>query len=131
MRPSQPDERDSAFNLRIRREATDSARFLLPAATLTNVGVTMNARTLEHAVRKLLSSEMTEEHVLGEALRYQGSQVVPTLIKYAERNEYLVETRKDQMRAAMGLQMPASSKSVAWAVSHSPAPSSPTPESLD
>ena len=41
--PQREGERESAYNLRLRRQAIDSCRFLLPAATLTNVGVTMNA----------------------------------------------------------------------------------------
>ncbi|MEK7777784.1 MAG: FAD-dependent thymidylate synthase, partial [Chloroflexota bacterium] len=101
VRPRQPDERDSAYNLRIRREATDSARFLLPAATLTNVGVTMNARSLEHAIAKLLSSDMEEERSLGEALKEQGRHITPTLIKYAERNYYLALSREAQRDMAL------------------------------
>jgi len=43
-------ERESAYNLRLRRDAIDSCRFLLPAATLTNVGVTMNINLQTAAV---------------------------------------------------------------------------------
>ena len=82
-------ERDSAYNLRLRRTATDNCRALLPAATLTNVGVTANARVLEHAISKLMSSELDEERELGEELREQAHTITPTLIKYAERNPYL------------------------------------------
>jgi len=113
-------ERDSGYNLRLRREATDTARFLLPAATLTNVGVTMNARSLEHAIRKLLSAELAEEHVLGEALKDQGSKVTPTLIRHAERNDYLVETRKGQHQATAAFQAPAPSASDVTLVHHDP-----------
>ena len=38
-------ERDGAYAMRLRRLATDACRAILPAATLTNVGVTANART--------------------------------------------------------------------------------------
>ena len=82
-------ERESAYNLRLRRIATDSCRALLPAATLTNVGVTANARVLEHAVSKLMSSPLNEEQELGRELRGQGRSIAPTLIKYAGRNAYL------------------------------------------
>ena len=82
-------ERDTAYNLRLRRIATDSCRAVLPAATLTNVGVTANARVLEHAVSKLMSSGLDEERELGRELREQGQQIAPTLIKYADRNPYL------------------------------------------
>jgi len=93
VRPKGEKERESAYALRLRREATDSARFLLPAATLTNVGVTMNARSLEHAISKLVSSDLAEERVLGEALKAQGRKITPTLIKYAEFSPYLAQTR--------------------------------------
>ena len=94
--PQREGERDSAYNLRLRREAADSCRFLLPAATLTNVGVTMNARLMEHAISKLLSSDLAEERELGEELKDQSREITPTLIKYAETNEYLMTSRKEQ-----------------------------------
>ena len=87
--PQGAKERESAYNLRLRREATDSCRAVLPAATLTNVGITVNARALEHAITKLMSSGLAEERVLGLDLREQGQKIAPTLIKYAERNSYL------------------------------------------
>ena len=96
VRPKRDGERDSAFNLRLRREATDSCRFILPAATLTNVGVTMNARTMEHAISKLLTSDLAEERELAEELKAQGRRITPTLIKYADANPYLAAARQTQ-----------------------------------
>jgi len=89
--PQRERERDSAYNLRLQRDATDSCRAVLPAATLTNVGVTANARVLEHAISKLMSSELSEERDLGGELREQGQKIAPTLIKYAQQNSYLGE----------------------------------------
>ena len=82
-------ERDGAYRMRLSRVATDHCRAVLPAATLTNVGVTANARTLEHAIAKLVSSELIEEQQLGGAVRDQGRLVTPTLIKYADKVDYL------------------------------------------
>lgn len=101
--PQMEGERDSAYNLRLRREAIDSCRFLLPAATLTNVGVTMNARLLEHAISKLLSSELAEEREMGEEVKTRGKDITPTLIKYAEENEYLVASRGAQQERSSRL----------------------------
>ena len=84
-------ERDNAYNMRLRRIATDSCRAVLPAATMTNVGVTANARVLEHAISKLMSSQLAEERDLGAELREQGRIITPTLIKYAEVNSYLAQ----------------------------------------
>ncbi|MBM3946779.1 MAG: hypothetical protein FJ315_05195, partial [SAR202 cluster bacterium] len=87
-RPRREGERDGAYNLRMRREATDACRFILPASTLTNVGVTMNARSMEHAIRKLLASPLREEQELGQLLKTQGREITPTLIKYADPTEH-------------------------------------------
>ena len=91
-------ERDGVYNLRLRRIATDHCRAVLPAATLTNVGVTANARTLEHTISKLLSGRLDEEKRLGLDVREQARIITPTLIKYADRNDYLAavpQRRKD------------------------------------
>ena len=82
-------ETQAAYNLRIRRIATDACRSVLPAGILTNVGVTANARTLEHAISKLLSSELREEQTLGEIIKAKGREIAPTLIKYANAVPYL------------------------------------------
>lgn len=82
-------ESDAAYNLRLRRIATDGCRSVLPASTLTNVGVTANARTLEHAISKLMSAGLMEEREIGAEVREQGRSITPTLIKYADVVEYL------------------------------------------
>ncbi len=92
-------ERDRTYENRLRRRAIDNARFLLPAATLTNVGLTINARGMEHAVTKLLSSELHETRQIGDELKARAKAVTPTLIKYANRNEYIALTR-DGLREA-------------------------------
>jgi thymidylate synthase ThyX len=94
VKPQREKERDPTYALRLRREATDSCRFILPAATLTNVGVTINARSLEHAISKLLSSEVAEERDLGQELMDKSREITPTLIKYAAPNPYLASVRK-------------------------------------
>ena len=89
-------ERESAYDVRLRREAIDTCRFILPSATLTNVGVTMNARVMEHSISKLLSSELLEEQYLGEQIKQEGKNITPTLIKYADKNEYMFGLQSGQ-----------------------------------
>ena len=95
-----PDEGESekAFERRMTTDSIDVCRFLLPAASLANVGVTMNARSLEYAICKMLSSPLREVCQIGEELRKVAKLETPTLIKYAACNEYLVSTR-DKMRS--------------------------------
>ena len=89
--PQRENESDGAYSLRLRRQATDACRAILPASTLTNVGVTTNARALEHAISKLMSSSLAEARSIGAELREQGRSITPTLVKYADYNSYLAE----------------------------------------
>jgi thymidylate synthase ThyX len=91
-------ETDEAYNRRIRSQYVDSCRFLLPAAALANLGMTANARVLEHAISKMLSHPLTEVRQIGEEIKRVAQAEVPTLVKYAGKNTYLVQTGKDLSR---------------------------------
>ena len=91
--PKLEGETQSAHHLRIRRQVTDSARAVLPAATLTNLGMTANARTMAHAITKLMSDDLLEMTALGATLRERAAAVVPTLLKYAMPNEQVHKAR--------------------------------------
>jgi thymidylate synthase ThyX len=104
--PQRENERESTYNLRLRRLATDSCRAILPAAALTNVGLTANARMLEHIVSKLMSSELAEERDLGVDLRGQGREITPTLIRYAEENPCLRNTARRQQELSAEMLSP-------------------------
>jgi thymidylate synthase ThyX len=93
-KPKENDETDKSYQRRIMGEAIDNCRFFLPAASLANVGVTMNARSLEYAICKMLSSPLKEVQEIGKKLHEVGQKEAPTLIKYAACNRYLVNTRK-------------------------------------
>ena len=90
----QKDESDKAYLRRIQSDASDVCRFLLPAASLANVGVTINARSLEYAICKMLSSPLSEVREIGDLLLKVGQKEAPTLIKYAGCNAYLVGLRQ-------------------------------------
>jgi len=100
--PPSPGESESAYERRIRSEYVDVSRFLLPAASLANVGVTMNARTLEHAISKMLSHPLQEVRQLGSEIKQVACAEVPTLVKYATRVDYL-EHAQQQLSAQAAL----------------------------
>jgi len=75
-----------------RAKACDVLRYILPAATLTNIGMTINGRLLEHLITKLLSHPLAECRRIGSLLKTESEQVIPTLIKYAGVSDYLRET---------------------------------------
>jgi thymidylate synthase ThyX len=92
-------ESDSRWEGRIRSSYVDVCRYLLPAAVLANVGVTINARALEHAIRKMLSHPLAEVRAIGADVKTTALAEVPTLVKYAEENAYLREL-PEKFRAA-------------------------------
>lgn len=89
--PRKPGESDGAFERRIRSDYVDVCRFLLPAAALANVGMTVNARALEHALRKMLSHPLAEVRQIGGEMKQVAEERLPALIKYVERVPYLEE----------------------------------------
>ena len=98
--PQRDGESDAAFDRRVRSEYVDVCRFLLPAASLANVGVTVNARTLEHALRKMLSHPLEEVRQMGEEMKKVSKARLPTLIKYVERVPYWEAAAKRLSAAA-------------------------------
>lgn len=69
---------------RLRSQACDSIRYLLPTATLTNLGWTVNARALAFAIRKLGASELPEYRQIAGELYNAAKEKVPTLLKYCD-----------------------------------------------
>lgn len=82
-------ETDRAFEQRLRSTAADACRYYLPASALANVGMTINARALEHAITKMLSHPLKEVNKIGEEIKGVSKECVPTLVKYADQNNYL------------------------------------------
>ena len=82
--PRNDGETDARWDGRIRSKYVDCCRFLLPAASLANVGVTANARVLENTIRKLLSHALEEVREIGAEVKQVAQAEVPTLLKYAD-----------------------------------------------
>ena len=88
------DEEEAKYEGRLKPIALDTARFVLPVGSLANVGVTMNARALEYAISKMLSHPLAEVQDLGHELKKVSQRILPTLVKYAQPNIYLMETNR-------------------------------------
>ncbi len=87
--PRKSNEDEKKYEARIRSKYIDCCRFLLPTATLANVGMTANARVLESAIKKMLSHPLPEVRDIGAEVKRVAQEKVPTLVKYAEPSEYL------------------------------------------
>lgn len=90
--PVDPSLSDARRKRIILTAAGDVCRFFLPVAAFANVGVTINARALEHAITKMLSNPLQEVRALGEEIKRISQQTVPTLVKYADRQASLNST---------------------------------------
>lgn len=80
--------------IEIKNRVLDNLRYLLPVSVLTNLGMTINARNLEHAIVKLLTHPLKEMQDIGEEIKEAALKITPTLIKYVKFNEYSAETAK-------------------------------------
>jgi thymidylate synthase ThyX len=85
---------ERGYETACRAKSCDILRYVLPAATLTNIGVTVNGRVLEHMITKLLSDPLEESREIGALLKAEGEKIIPTLLKYAGCNAYLAETHQ-------------------------------------
>ena len=82
--PRRATQSERAYETACRAKAYDLLRYLLPAATLTNLGLTINARALEHLLTKLMSHPLEEARDIAMAMKREAEQVMPTLLKYAD-----------------------------------------------
>jgi thymidylate synthase ThyX len=90
--PRRENEKEEAWDRRIRSKYVDVCRFILPAASLANVGMTANARVLENMIRKMLSHELAEVRQIGEKVKEVALGETPTLVKYADAVPYIRQT---------------------------------------
>lgn len=70
-----------AYDNSVKANALDLMRDYLPMATLTHVGISMNARSYENLSLKLLSSPLAECNWIGQQIYTELNKVVPSLVK--------------------------------------------------
>jgi flavin-dependent thymidylate synthase len=68
-------------------EAREDARYILPLAATTQMGVTVNARELEHIIRRLRAHPLSEVRGIAEALYDAVLPVAPSLMLFTEPSE--------------------------------------------
>jgi len=83
---------ETAYRATVRAQACDVLRSYLPAATLTNVGMFGVGQAFEYLVSKLYSHDLSEAQALGAAIHGELNQLIPSFVKRAQRNDYLVAT---------------------------------------
>jgi thymidylate synthase ThyX len=105
MLPQRDGQARGAWEAAVRSQTCDLLRGLLPAGTLTNLGVTANARALAMLLVKMLSSPLAEVRRLGAAMRDEALTVAPTLLRHAAPSAYragMRESVRDEIGAGSG-----------------------------
>ena len=96
-----------AYTSALRAKVLDCLRGLLPASTLTNVGVFGNGRFFEHLLQKLQAESLAEMQELGRRSYEELSMVIPSFVRRADPNHRhfqafakFAETMKGDLLAA-------------------------------
>jgi thymidylate synthase ThyX len=92
--PREAQQTERGYEAACRAKGCDILRYVLPAATLTNIGMTVNGRVLEHLIIKLLSHPLEEPREIGGLMKAEAEKIIPTLLKYADRNAYMEATHQ-------------------------------------
>lgn len=85
--------------------AKEDARYVLSMATHTQMGMTLNARSLEHLLKRLYALPLIEAKTLADTLYEQVKEVAPSLIRYIEPSEYDVQKYRSEVTAKSGKQI--------------------------
>lgn len=90
----------NAYTFTIRSATCDIIRCVLPAATTTNVGISGNGRFYTNLISKMMSIELLEANEVALLAKAELDKVIPTFVKRAAENTYLVETAKNMRQLA-------------------------------
>jgi len=86
--PLEEGETDRAWKSATRAKALDMLRGLLPAGTLTNLGLFGNGRAVEYLITKMSAHELPECRRLAAELHRELSLVIPAFVKRALDERY-------------------------------------------
>ncbi len=74
--------------------AKEDARYIIPLATETQLGMTINARNLELMIRRLAAAPLSEARDCSRRIYDAVKGVAPSLVRYTEPTAYDLETRE-------------------------------------
>lgn len=99
---------ERAWESTLHAAVCDTIRYLLPAGTLTSLGLSINARSAAHLIRKLRAHPLLEMRELGDAIEREGREVVPVLLKHAQPGDWQKAwpARVDEVLARTGVDLP-------------------------
>src|SRR4029077_9112425 len=83
--PRGDDEPEAAWRRSIRAKALDLLRGLLPAATLSHVGIYASGQAYEQLLLRLMASPLPEAREFGAMILTELQQVMPSFVSRVER----------------------------------------------
>ena len=86
--PQEEGETDRGWKSATRAKALDLLRGLLPAGTLTNLGLFGNGRAFEYLITKMAANELPECQALAVELHRELSLVIPSFVRRALDDKY-------------------------------------------
>lgn len=87
------------YNADLRTKACDVLRGMLPASTLTNVGLFGNGRYYQGLLTRLYSDSLPESNARAVEAHAELNKIIPKFVKRAKRDEYRI-SREQKMRDA-------------------------------
>lgn len=86
--PHDPNTSKAAYSAALRSKVLDCLRGLLPAGTLTNMGIYGNGRFYEQLIHKLHCSNLAELQEIGKSSFDELSKVIPSFIRRADPSHH-------------------------------------------
>jgi thymidylate synthase ThyX len=113
--PKEHDVSKVAYTAALRAKVLDCLRGLLPASSLTNMGVFGNGRFYETLLQKLGSHNLAEMQDIGRKSYQELSKIIPSFIRRAETNhKYQKAFTQFQEQVNADLKLLAKRHSAAW-----------------
>ncbi|HXG73317.1 MAG TPA: FAD-dependent thymidylate synthase [Candidatus Nitrosotenuis sp.] len=99
------------YNATTKAKALDILRGLLPASTLTNVGISGNGRAFEYLLTILFSSDLAEERELARKIKHELDTTIRSFVRRSDdkhgiaMQNYLRATRRTAARLSKNLKL--------------------------
>ena len=107
IRPREPGEIETAYERAVRAKALDTVRGLLPAATISNLGIHGSGQAFEALLLRLGAHELDEARAMGSAMLQELKKVIPAFVARVERPDrggkwrtFLSERRRREVELA-------------------------------
>jgi len=84
--PKEEKASDRAYNFSIRAKACDALRGMLPASTMTNMGIFGNGRFFDSLIIRLRTYPLKEMHELADQIQGELNTAIPSFVRRAMPN---------------------------------------------